>query len=167
MVSLLCLAPVELEVDVFAAALRNRVANLGIRRLVIDSIAAVEVAILEPGRGPGFFASLVNYLRERDVTSMMTQESNAFAGGIGEALGAVLADTLIRLRSVEYRTRLHRILSILKMRQSAFDPSLREFRIDEGVIRVLLIDESGADAMGGIAAQEGRDARAGRYDGGA
>ncbi len=166
-VSLLCLAPVELEADVFAAALRNRVENLGIRRLVIDSIAAVEVAILEPGRGPGFFASLVNYLRERDVTSMMTQESNAFAGDIGKALGVVLADNLIQMRSVEYHTRLRRILSILKMRQSAFDPSLREFRIDEGVIRVLPIDESGADALGGIAAQEGRDARAGRYDGGA
>jgi len=166
-VSLLCLTPVELEADVFAAALRNRVENLGIRRLVIDSIAAVEVAILEPGRGPGFFASLVNYLRERDVTSIMTQESNAFAGGIDEALGVVLADNLIQMRSVEYHTRLRRILSILKMRQSAFDPSLREFRIDEGVIRVLLIDESGADALGGIAAQEGRDARAGRYDGGA
>lgn len=167
MVTLLCLAPVELEVDVLAATVRNRVEGLGIRRFVIDSIAAVEVAILEPNRGPGFFASLINYLRERDVTSVMTQESIAFDGGIGEALGAVLADNLIRLRSVEYHNRLRRVLSVLKMRQSAFDPSLREFRIDEGVIRVLPIDESGADAMGGIAVQEGRAARAGRYDGGA
>lgn len=166
-VSLLCLAPVELEVDMFAAMLRNRVERLGIRRLVIDSVAAVEVAILEPDRGPGFFASLINYLRERDVTSVMTQESNAFDGGIGEALGAVLADNLIRLRSVEYHSRFRRVLSILKMRQSAFDPSLREFRIDGGVIRVLPIEESGADQLGGIAAQEGRDARIGRYDGGA
>jgi circadian clock protein KaiC len=165
MVSLLCLAPVELEVDVFAAMVRDRVERLGIRRLVIDSIAAVEIAILEPNRGPGFFASLINYLREHDVTSVMTQESDAFDGGIGEALGVVLADNLIRLRSVEYHNRLRRVLSILKMRQSAFDPTLREFRIDEGVIRVLPIEESGADILGGIATQEGRAARAGRRDG--
>jgi len=44
---LLCLAPVELEVDVFAAKLRNRVEGLRIRRLVIDSIASIEGAILE------------------------------------------------------------------------------------------------------------------------
>jgi circadian clock protein KaiC len=95
----------------------------------------------------------------------MTQESDAFDGGIGEALGVVLADNLIRLRSVEYHNRLRRVLSILKMRQSAFDPTLREFRIDEGVIRVLPIEESGADILGGIATQEGRAARAGRRDG--
>ena len=166
-VSLLCIAPVELEVDVFAATVRERVERLGIRRLVIDSIAAVEVAILEPNRGPGFFASLINYLRERDVTSVMTQESNAFDGGIGEALGAVLADNLIELRSAEYGNRLYRILSIRKMRQSAFDPSLREFRVADGAIRVLPIEESAVGVLSGIAAQEGRDARAVHYDGGA
>ena len=96
-VSLLCLAPVELEVDIFAAMLRERVERLGIRRLVVDSNAAVEVAILEPNRAAGFFASLINYLREHDVTSVMTQESNAFDGGVGESLGAVFADNLIRL----------------------------------------------------------------------
>jgi circadian clock protein KaiC len=165
MVSLLCLAPVELEVDLFAATIRNRVESLGIRRLVVDSIAAVEVAILEPNRGPGYFASLINYLREHDVTSVMTQESNAFDGGIGEALGAVLADNLIRLRSVEHHNRLRRVLSILKMRQSACDPSLREFRIDAGAIRVLPIAETGADVLGEIATQEGRNARAGWHDG--
>jgi circadian clock protein KaiC len=153
-VSLLCLAPVELEVDVFAAMLRERVERLGIRRIVVDSNAAVEVAILEPNRAAGFFTSLINYLREHDVTSVMTQESNAFAGGIGESLGAVLADNLIKLRSIEYRNQLYRILSVLKMRQSGFDPGVREFRIEEGVIRVLPVAESEIGVLNGIAAQE-------------
>jgi circadian clock protein KaiC len=166
-VSLLCIAPVELEVDVFAATLRERVERLGIRRLVVDSIAALEVAILEPNRGPGFFASLINYLREHDVTTVITQESSAFDGGIGEALGAVLADNLIRLRVAEYGSRQYRILSVLKMRQSGFDPSLREFRIDEGAVRVLPVGESGAGVLSGIAAQEVRDWRAARHDGSA
>src|SRR5438477_27633 len=55
-VTLLCITPVELEVDMLAATLREHVERLGIRRLVIDSVAAVEVAILEPNRAPGFFA---------------------------------------------------------------------------------------------------------------
>lgn len=166
-VSLLCVAPVELEVDVFAALVRERVERLGTRRLVVDSVAAVEAAILEANRGPGFFASLMNYLRERDVTSVITQESNAFGGGIGESLGAVLADNLIELRSVEYGNRLYRILSIRKMRQSAFDPSLRAFRVADGTIHVLPIEESEIGVLSGIAAQEGRDARAAHHDGSA
>jgi len=166
-ISLLCLAPVELEVDVFAAILRNRVERLGIRRLVIDSNAAVEGAILEPNRAPGFFASLINYLRERDVTTVITQESNAFDGGVGESIGAVFADNMIRLRSVAYQNRLYRIISILKMRQSGFDPGLREFRIEDGRIRVLPVEESGIGVMGGITAQERRAHQAMHHDGSA
>ena len=164
-VSLLCLAPVELEVDVFAAMLREHVERLGIRRLVIDSIASVEAAILEPHRAPGFFASLINYLRERNVTSVITQESNAFDGSPGESLGAILADNLIRIRSIEYQNRLYRIISILKMRQSGFDPSLREFRVEDGTIRVVPVEESGIAVMGGITAREQRTMRRTQPDG--
>lgn len=164
-VSLLCLAPVELEVDVFAAMLREHVERLGIRRLVIDSIASVEAAILEPHRAPGFFASLINYLRERDVTSVITQESNAFDGSPSESLGATLADNLIRTRSIEYQNRLYRIISILKMRQSGFDPSLREFRVEDGTIRVVPVEESGIAVMGGITAREQRTMRRTQPDG--
>ncbi|MGI8689123.1 MAG: RAD55 family ATPase, partial [Thermomicrobiales bacterium] len=158
-------APVELEVDVFAAMLREHVERLGIRRLVIDSIASVEAAILEPHRAPGFFASLINYLRERDVTSVITQESNAFDGSPSESLGAILADNLIRTRSIEYQNRLYRIISLLKMRQSGFDPSLREFRVEDGTIRVVPVEESGIAMMDGITAREQRTMRRTQPDG--
>ncbi|MCA1725250.1 MAG: hypothetical protein LC748_13570, partial [Thermomicrobia bacterium] len=155
-ICLFCIAPVELEVDVFAAMLRNCVERLGIRRLIIDSIASVEGAILEPHRIAGFFASLINYLRERDVTTVITQESNAFDGAPGGPFGASIADNVIRIRSIEYQNRLYRIVSILKMRQSGFDPSLREFRIEDGAIRVVSVEESGIAVMGGITAREQR-----------
>lgn len=140
------------------------VERLGIQRLVIDSVATVEVAILEPNRAPGYFASLINDLREHDVTSVMTQESSAFDDGMGETLGAALADNLIRLRLAEYGSHPYRILSILKMRQSGFDPGLREFRIAEDAVRVLPVEESGIGILTGIAAQEGRVSRAKRHD---
>jgi circadian clock protein KaiC len=165
-VALLCLAPVELEVDIFAAMLRERVERLGIRRLVVDSNAAIEGAILEPNRVAGFFSSLINYLREHDVTTVMTQESNAFDGSIGESLGAVFADNLIRLRSIIYHDHLYRVLSVLKMRQSGFDPGVREFRIDDGAIRVLPVSESGIGVLSGIAAQERHDLPSMQLDGG-
>ena len=43
-------------------------------------------------------------------------------------------DNGILLRTVELRSRLHRLVSILKTRQSGFDPAIREFAIgDEGI----------------------------------
>jgi len=48
------------------------------------------------------------------------------------------------------------------MRQSAFDPGLREFRIADGQVRVLPLAESGIETMDSIVAQEERERRIAR-----
>ncbi len=164
-VSLLIAPPATLDVDILATEIRRRVEGLGIRRAVIDSMAVVEQAIPFARRAPRYVAALLDYLRERGVTTLLTQESSAFDGGrIAEAPAAVLSDNLAVLQWVEYRGRLYRILSVRKMRQSAFDPGLREFRIEDGRVRVLTLEESGIATMGGIAAQEERETRLTRRD---
>jgi circadian clock protein KaiC len=50
---------------------------------------------------------------------------------------SVTADNLLFCRHVELRGRLHRILSVLKMRESGFDPYVREFVVTDAGIRVL------------------------------
>jgi circadian clock protein KaiC len=158
-VALECMAPVEMELDVLAATIRERVERMQVRRLVIDPVAEIEQAVLEPERAFGFFASLLNYLRERNVTSVITREISPFPEPrlmFTETPVSVLTENLLVLRSVEYQDRLYRIISVLKMRFSGFDPSLREFRIEEGGIRVLPIDESGEHVMTGITRQERR-----------
>jgi len=51
------------------------------------------------------------------------------------------------------------------MRQSGFDPSLREFRVEDGTIRVVPVEESGIAVMGGITAREQRTMRRTQPDG--
>ncbi|MCA1723929.1 MAG: KaiA-binding protein [Thermomicrobia bacterium] len=158
--SLHIVPPADVEVDILAAELRERVEALGIRRLAIDPFAVVEEAIPFPKRAPRYVASLLDYLRERGVTTILTQVSDALYGGrFANTQGAVLADNLMELRWVEYQSRLYRILSVRQMRSSAFDPGLREFRIEAGAIRVLPLAESGIATMGGIEAQEHRETR--------
>ena len=41
-----------------------------------------------------------------------------------------LAENLILLRYIELRSQLYRLISLMKVRDSDFDPSLREFTID-------------------------------------
>ncbi len=159
-VSLLIVPPATLDVDILAAAIRERVEARGIRRLAIDPMAAVEQEIPFARRAPRYVSSLLDYLREHGVTTLLTQESAAFDGGrIAEASAAVLSDNLVVLEWVEYQGRLYRILSVRKMRQSAFDPGLREFRIEAGRVRVLTMAESGIATMGGMEAQEQQETR--------
>jgi circadian clock protein KaiC len=163
LVSLLLTPPASVDVDILATQIRHRVETMGIRRLVIDSIAMVEREIPFPKRAPRFVSSLLNYLREHGVTTILTQESSAFDGGrITEDFSAMLSDNLVILQWIEYQGRMYRMLSVRKMRRSAFDSGLREFRIGDGTIRVLPLTESGIETMGGISRQEQRETRISR-----
>jgi circadian clock protein KaiC len=68
---------------------------------------------------------------------------------------AVLAENVLLLQQLAYRGRLHRVLSVLKMRFSDHEYTLREFLITspEG-IRVLTPDESGREVLVGLTEQQ-------------
>ena len=51
----------------------------------------------------------------------------------GDTPLSVLAENLLLLRYVEYLGRLHRVVSVLQMRFSDFDPAIREFGIEAGL----------------------------------
>jgi hypothetical protein len=50
---------------------------------------------------------------------------------------ATLAQNLLLMRYVEYRGEFHRILSLLKVRDSDFDPSIRRYMITSEGLRIL------------------------------
>lgn len=137
-------APVEMEIDVVAAGIRERVERFGIQRLVVDSALELENAILEPNRAHNFFASLMNYTRARAVTTVFICESATMIGPdipLRESTVALLSENLVVLRAIEYRNRQYRRIAVAKMRQSAFDPTLHELRIGRGRIHVLALGE--------------------------
>ncbi len=154
-VILLPLAPVEMEIDVLAATLREHIERFGVRRLVLDSALEVERAILEPNREPSFFAALFNYLREHGVTTLLTRESGTIIGpdlALSEATVAILTDTLVILRANTFQNRQYRSVAVLKMRHSGYDPTIHELRMDDGTVRVLPASESDAGVLDGLTA---------------
>src|SRR5204863_1075651 len=68
---------------------------------------------------------------------------------------SVLAENVLLLQQLAYRGRLNRVLSVLKMRFSSHDYTLREFLITspEG-IRVLTPEESGRELLMGLTEQQ-------------
>ena len=156
--------PIELDPDRVANDLLSTLEQTGARRLVIDSILELERAVGESSgqaRVPNYLAALLAALRARGATMLAIKETPKLVTTeldfSTDAL-SVLAENVLLLQQLAYRGRLHRILSVLKMRFSEHDYSLREFLIvpDEG-IRVLTPDESGWEVLAGLTGpQQGR-----------
>ncbi|MHB1558440.1 MAG: ATPase domain-containing protein [Isosphaeraceae bacterium] len=115
------------------------------RRLFIDGIEGFRAASVYPDRMPRFLSAFCNQLRTYDVTAVVSEELPLFRPEIDMPNPelANVVETVVMLRYVELRSQLYRLVSIMKMRESAYDTSIREFRITE---RGLDVTESFASA---------------------
>jgi circadian clock protein KaiC len=118
------------SLDAYAERLLATVRRRGVSRLFLDGLGALQSA---PGallRMQQFLPALTNELRAQGVTSIYSVEA---VNNVGRATPAsfgdmsLLAENLILLRYVERGPKLHRLLSILKVRDSDFDPLMHEF----------------------------------------
>jgi circadian clock protein KaiC len=156
------LDPIDLDPDIVADGLLAALDASGARRLVIDSITELERAVAgsaDPRRLDNYLAALLAALRARGVTTLFIKESRTLLTSqlefSADAL-SILAENVLLLQQVTYQDRLVRVLSVLKMRFSAHDVSLREFRIAPPTgLRVLDLAESGRQTLAGIAQQQG------------
>jgi circadian clock protein KaiC len=129
-IELLTVPPHDLDADRVAWLLRERIEARGVRRLVIDSVAELERGIAPDERKAEFFAALTTYLRGQGVTACLTLDVPKTVGQDLDLVGtpfSVLAENLILLRDVEYLGQPHRVVSVLKMRFSGYDRSIREY----------------------------------------
>ena len=91
-------------------------------------------------RAREFLMALIVQLREAGATTIFVKEVSKVTGpelDFSDTPISVTAENLLLLRHIELRGRLHRVLSILKMRDSSYDSHFRQFEIDERGIRVL------------------------------
>jgi circadian clock protein KaiC len=135
-IRLLTIPSYELDPDRVARLLREDIERRKVRRVVFDSVAELDRAFLARVRAPDYFAALAHYLRAQDVTSYLTLDIPKVVGqelDLTDSALAMLAENLLLLRYVEYRGRLQRLLSVLKMRSSAHDDTIRTYEIADGV----------------------------------
>ena len=99
-----------------------------------------------------FLTALMNELRVQGVTTIYSFEVPDIMGPhIRAPIGDLssLAENLVLMRYIEQRSRLHRLISILKVRDSDFDPSMHQFILtDQG----LVIEETSKSAEAIMAA---------------
>ena len=143
--------PTDDLLDRYGERLLDAINEHGVNRLFIDGLGGFKTAAVIGGSGrlPMFLTALTNELRVLGVTTVYTTEVPEIEGPtvrppIGDLSG--LAENLIMLRYVEKGPKLHRLISVLKVRDSLFDEGLREFRTsDHGL--VIDATSEGAEAV--------------------
>ncbi|QKZ05973.1 MULTISPECIES: ATPase domain-containing protein [Pseudomonas] len=121
-------------VDCLGARLLKQIDQFKIKRVLIDSLGGMTRCATSPARLTEFFSALMGELRARGVTVFVTWEIRGLFGPEVTSptpdLSSIV-DNIFLLRFVEYEAELKRLLSILKVRDSVYDPSLLELVIDE------------------------------------
>lgn len=128
-------SPVEVLTDELAHELLRKVEAQGVQRLVLDDLEPFTQEALVPHRAVPFLNALIRALSSRGVTVVMTHRAHGLFGPTLEAplegLQGLegLVDNILFLRYVEQRSHVHHLLSVVKMRDSDYDPRQCRFTI--------------------------------------
>jgi circadian clock protein KaiC len=149
--------PISDSLDAYGERLLKAVQKRGVRRLFIDGLGALRSAPEGEERMRQYFPALANELRALGVTTLYSLEAGNIIGpatplSFGDL--SVLAENLILLRYVESGANLHRLISILKVRDSDFDHRLHEFVLTSEGPEIVESAASAQAIMSGASPQE-------------
>lgn len=126
-------SPVEIQPDIHTARVKEAVARVGARRVLVDSLKDLEIATRDKVRYKDYVYALVNGFKRQGITSLLTNEIPDLFGSfsLSEFGVSFIADNVILLRYVEMEGRMGRAISVLKVRGSQHDKEIRSFEISE------------------------------------
>lgn len=129
----------ERLLDALGHRLLNAVRQKNIKRVLIDSLGGIARAAVRSNRVTEFFTALIGELRAMGVTVIATWEIRDMFDSNAQAPALELSsifDNLILLRFIEDQTQLRRILTVIKVRDSEYDPSFHEMVLNQDGIRL-------------------------------
>ncbi|MCU0490350.1 MAG: AAA family ATPase [Chloroflexaceae bacterium] len=126
-------SPSELNIDRHAAEFKERAERMGARCVVIDSISAFEASVLNPAKYQGYLWAIADYFKRSGIAIVMTSELpgggiDFLAGGLPQRV-SFISDTIILLRHHELAGQIGRTITVLKMRGSSHDHTVRPLLI--------------------------------------
>ncbi len=128
----------ELNLDTLGAVVRRELADGSVRRVILDSLAELVVAVRETDRFPAYARSLIGFIRAGGASVLVTSETTTL-GPEAEPVGGLsfLFNNVLLLRYIEMESETRRALSILKMRDSDHAKGVYQFEIDENGFTVM------------------------------
>ena len=139
---------IEHGIDELAERILGGIREHGIRRLFVDGVDAFVEAAMHTDRLRRYFDALAGAIRGAGVTAILSGETRAFGFEPTQTFVPLSAafENMILLRHRDERVRFSRSLAILKVRESAYDQTVRdlEIRPNEGIRLLPAATETGA-----------------------
>lgn len=132
-VKFLWVLPLERHLDEVMNQLWQTIEDFKPRRLLIDSLSELEALSTQPEHLTDLWVAFTNYLRNQQVTTLAPMAYKQIVGNnlvMPEHPISLLVDSLLFIRTLEYRAILKRYVCILHMRNTGYDSAVREFSIN-------------------------------------
>jgi circadian clock protein KaiC len=122
---------VELSIDELAAQLLAVVLRTNASRLVVDGLDGFRQSANRVERFGLFVNALTVRLRDAGVTTIVTEELALYGESAPVMMRAsAMTENIVLMRYIETNSALHRMVSVVKQRESAHDSTIRRLTID-------------------------------------
>jgi len=127
---MLCEYPEVNSLEDHLVTIKNAIEEFKPKRVVVDSLSALERVSTTKGFRE-FVIALTSLLKKEEVAGLLTSTTASLLGGtsVTEAHISTITDTIILLRYVEVFGEMRRGITVLKMRGSMHEKTIREFQI--------------------------------------
>lgn len=131
--------PTEQMLDKLGNELVTLIREKGVRRLFIDGFDGLSKAAVHRARSARFMAALVNECRAHGVSLVYTVETRSLFGPELRFVArgvSMLTENILFTRNTEVRSELNLFVSVLKLRNSGHDRTMRRLDISSSGLRV-------------------------------
>ena len=145
MIHVLFESPQELEIDAHFDRIVKTIEKHDIQRLVIDGVSSYSNALDNKRAYRDFFHAVVAFSKFRLMTTFFNYENPELFGlssYMPDFPVSSIVDNIILLSLVELGNTLHRCIAVVKARGSKHEFDTREFRIGQGGISLLPVEET-------------------------
>jgi circadian clock protein KaiC len=148
----------ELTPGELAHMVSQEVEKNGTRMVIIDSVNGYLMSTPQERFLIMQFHELLAYLNRRGIVSILVVGQYGLVGNMQAPIDmSYLADTVVLLRYFEAGGEVRQAISVLKKRTGKHERSIREFRIDEGGIRLGQPLSEFRGVLAGVPVFEGKD----------
>lgn len=149
-----CQYPEVMGPEEHLVRIRDLVDDFEPQRVIVDSLSALE-RVTSMGTLREFVLGLSAFLKDRDITGLLTSTTERLVGpdSVTEGHISTVTDAIILLRYVERSGEIIRTLTVLKMRGSPHDKTIREFTIDSDGLHIGGMLRDAVGVLGGFSLQ--------------
>jgi circadian clock protein KaiC len=129
--------PAELSPGEFAHQIRNEVEENDVKLIVIDSLNGYLNAMPEERFLTIQLHELLTFLSQKGVVTILVLAQHGLVGAMQSPVDVTyLADTVVVLRYFELEGAVKQAVSVIKKRSGDHERTIREFKIEQGGIKV-------------------------------